>query len=102
MAAQVGPEQRQVADHVQHLVPGRLVGEAQLVLDGAARPEDQQVGRRQVRPDALPAQQIHLVVEDEGPAGGKLAGERARREFQRVDLLDQRRHRAVIEEVGEL
>src|SRR5438270_8349356 len=56
VAAQVGAEQGQVADQVEDLVAGGLVGVAQAVVEGAARPEDQQVGGGGAGPQALAAQ----------------------------------------------
>ena len=43
-AVQVHAQQRQVADHVQDLVPGALVGIPERVADDPFAPEDQDVG----------------------------------------------------------
>ena len=43
-AVQVDAQQREVADHVEDLVPDALVGEAQLVADDAVAAEEQEVG----------------------------------------------------------
>ena len=53
---EVEPAQGQVADQVEHLVPGRLVGEPQAVVDRPAAAEHEQVGGRQVLADALRSQ----------------------------------------------
>ena len=46
MASQILAEERQIAQQIQDLVPCRLVGEPQTVVDRAARPKHEQVGRR--------------------------------------------------------
>ena len=43
---EVHAEQRQVADHVEDLVPGALVGVTKRVADHAIAAEDQEIGRR--------------------------------------------------------
>ena len=101
VAAQVHAEQRQVADDVEDLVPGRLVGVAQAVGDRPARAEHQQVGRRRSRAEALPPQLLRLGFEDEGAARGDALGELARRDDGGVDLPADRRLQAVIEEIAD-
>ncbi len=64
----VDAEESQVADHVEDLVPGALVGVAQLVADDAVAAEEQEVGRG--GPDADPggAEGRGLRLQEEGPA----------------------------------
>ena len=76
-AVQVHAQQRQVADHVQDLVPGALVGEAERVADDAVAAEDQDVGLGGPDADPRGPQGLGLGLQQEGPAGRELAAERS-------------------------
>ena len=75
-ALQVHAQKREVADHVEYLVPGAFVGIAQRVADHAVAAEDQEIGRGGPGADAGGAECMGLGLEEEGAAGGELAPER--------------------------
>ncbi len=71
-AAQRPADQEQVADQVQHLVPGAFVGEAELIVDRPVGADDQQIFRRT---DACPCRGPQLagfVFKDKRPGRGDL------------------------------
>ena len=77
-AVQVHPQQCQVADHVEHLVPGALVGESERVAHDAVRAEDQDVGLGGASADAGGLQGPGLGFQQEGSASRQLAAKRGR------------------------
>ena len=81
MADEIDAAEREVADEVEDLVPGRCVGMAELVFDEAVRAEDEQVFGREVPADADGAEREGFALEDERPAVGDFAGERLRETF---------------------
>src|SRR5262249_39514145 len=101
VAAQVDAEQGEVADHVQHLVPGWLVAETQAIVERTMRAEDEQVRRRRPLAQPLTAKLLRLVQQQERSARSQLLRERGRSDFLRVNLSADRRREAVVEEVGE-
>ena len=101
VSPQVGAEQRQIANQVEHLVPGRLVGESEPVVDRPVLAEHQQIGGGRPRPQSLAAQVGGLLFEQKRPAAGNFADEGARRELLRVQLPANGRRWPVVEEVGQ-
>ena len=71
----------------------------QLVVDGTVRAEHQQVGHFRPFAEALAAQLLGLLAEQEGAAVGEVGGEGGRRDDLRVDLATDGGERAVVEEV---
>ena len=68
-SVQVDAQERQVADHVEDLVPRALVRVAQLVADDAVAAEEQEVGLGGPHADPRGAQRLGLGLQEEGPAG---------------------------------
>ena len=99
MPGEVEPAQREVADHVEHLVAGRLVGEAQAIVDRSAIAEDDDVGWCQVLADTLGPQRFSLGGGHERPAGRDFSGELAGANVERECLTRDRREEAVVEQV---
>ena len=85
-AVQVHAEQREVADHVEDLVPGAFVGKAERLPITPSAAEDQQIGLGGPGADAGRAQGLGLGLEQEGPAGRQLAAERGRGEIDEEAL----------------
>src|SRR5436189_4867476 len=79
VAVDIVPEERQIADQIQHLVPGRLVRIAQSVLDWSVLAEDQQVGHARVDAETLSAQLEGFVLQKKRAARRDLVGARFRR-----------------------
>ena len=69
MATDVVAQEEQVADYVEDLVPGRLVGEAQAVVDRSARAEHQQIFILGTRAQALLLELPGFLLQEEGAAG---------------------------------
>src|SRR5439155_20175089 len=86
---------------VQDLVPGRLVGVAQLVVDRPARAEDEQVGGGRAGAQPLAAQLGGLGLQQEGSGRGQLADEQPRRQLAGTQLPGDGGGGAVVEEVAE-
>ena len=100
MPGEVEPAQRQVADQVEHLVPGRFVGEPQAVADRAARAEHDQIGRVSgACPTPCSRKDVRLANGHERAARCHFADELAGRDINRERLPRDRCHSAVIEEV---
>ena len=74
-AVQVHPQKRKVADHVQDLVPGTLVGETERVADDSLPSEDQDVGLGGPGADSRGPQGPGFGLEQEGPTARQLAAE---------------------------
>ena len=72
VAVNIVPEERQIADKIQHLVPGRLVRIAQSVLDWSVLAEDQQVGHARVDAETLAAACFngYITIDATGGTGG--------------------------------
>ncbi len=100
-AVQVGAQERQVADHVEDLVPRALIGEPERVADDPVPAEEEQVGLG--RPDADPRgpQGGGFRFEQERPARGDLVAERIARQADAVALRADRRVRSVVEVIRE-
>src|SRR5438105_2912351 len=90
MAAQVDSEQRQIADHVEHLVSRRFVGETQLIVDGTVGTEDEQVRCRRAGAKSLPPQLRGLALQNERTTAGQIVGETAWRQALCMNLPSDR------------
>ena len=71
-AAQRPPDQIQIADDVQHLVPGTFVGEAKLIIDRARRRDHQHILRRQMLTRSPAPHLPRFMLERKRPRRGKL------------------------------
>ena len=74
MRPQRPPEQRQISDQVEHLVPRILVGEAQLVVDGIAVRADHEIHAG----DIATAEQVMHLASDPDHLGERLLGKTSR------------------------
>ena len=94
---QIHAQERQVADHVENLVPGAFVGKAERIAHHAIPAEDQHIGRGGPGADAGGAQRLGLGLEQEGPAACELTAKRGRGEIDQVALQADGRIWAVVE-----
>src|SRR5262245_43735008 len=101
VTAQVAAEQQQIADDIEYLVPGWLVGKAQLVVDEAVIPEDKQVGCGRAGAQALPAELGRFGFQDEGAARRYFRGKAFRRDGLCVHLPGDGRSFAVVKDIAD-
>ena len=94
---QIHAQERQVADHVENLVPGAFVGKAERIAHHAIPAEDQHIGRGGPGADSGGAQRLGLGLEQEGPAARELTAKRGRGEIDQVALQADGRIWAVVE-----
>jgi len=94
------PEQEQVAQQIQDLVPNALVRKPERILDRAFLAEDKNVIVGQVRPQARRPELLRLLFEDEGTGTGNMLLEILGGQANLEDLLADR-PAAVIEVVDD-
>lgn len=101
VTAQVAAKQGDVAENVEHLVPGGFIGEPGNVVDGPARPKDQDVGGRKVQSHSRPMQLERFGFEKESAARRQVARVRLRRDRLSVFLSFDGRVGTIVEEVAD-
>ena len=100
VAAQVLAQERQVAEDVENLVAGRLVGEAQSIVDRAVRTEDHQVAHACPPAKALLPQSDRFFLEQECAATGDPPGEAGWSHVHGAHLPADRRPQAVVKQIA--